>query len=113
MKTKITQVLLVFLLFTIAASAQTSSANNPSYASDADASGERSATLKVHFKELTAADVTAIGQRFQLHGLNDVSIVSSDVAQRIIEIQFSGKPEEQRKIQQIFIDGGLKFFYAP
>jgi len=99
MKTKITLITAAFLVLAYCTSAQTD--------------GDRSATLKVSFKELTAADVTAMGQRFQLHGLNDVVIVSSNIAQGIVEIQFSGKPEEQRKIQQIFIDAGLKFFYAP
>lgn len=99
MKTKITLLITVFVVLAYCVSARTDA--------------ERSATLKVHFKELTPADVTAIGQRFLLHGLNDVSIISSDMTSKIIEIQFSGKPEEQRKIQQIFLDAGLKFFYAP
>ena len=70
-----------------------------------------SSILKVFFKDLTAADINTLNQRFQVLEADGIRLIAYSLSDKTVVVSYSGKPEEQRRIQKVFFDSGLQFFY--
>lgn len=114
MKTFLAAILITYFAFTSYTVTAQNAANknaNDGLAGINEAQLRSDVLLKVNFKELTDADVSAIGQKLERDHMDDVAITASDVSKRTVTLSYSGKPEDQRKIQQVFFDLHLSFYY--